>query len=115
MNGRATVSQEILFTNMIRVIGINAINDTSRTIDPVAERIVNDAADELVCAARSVIEQLEFTAPFDVVLSGGNFIHQPMFVAKLRDRLVEIRPEASLLLPRHEPAYGAVLLAQTQL
>lgn len=89
--------------------------DTARTIDPVAERIVNDAADELVCAARSVIEQLEFTEPFDVVLSGGNFIYQPMFVDKLRDRLVEIRPEVSLLLPRHEPAHGAVLLAQTQL
>ncbi len=89
--------------------------DTARTIDAIAERIVNDAADELVCGARSVIEQLEFTEPFDVVLSGGNFIHQPMFVDKLRDRLVEIRPKASLLLPKHEPAYGAVLFARAGL
>ena len=89
--------------------------DTARTADRVAERIVDDAADELVCAAGSVIGQLEFIEPFDVVLSGGNLIHQPVFADRLRYRFTEIQPEASVLLPKHEPAYGAVLLAQAKL
>ena len=89
--------------------------DAARAADGVAERIIDGAADELVCAARRVIEQLEFVKPFDVVLSGGNFVYQPMFVDKLRHRFAAIQPEASVRLPRREPAYGAVLLAQTQL
>ena len=87
--------------------------DTAQTGDSVTERIVDEAADELIRAASRVIGQLEFTEPFDVVLSGGNLIHQPMFADKLRRRLSEIQPKASVLFPRHEPAYGAVLLAKS--
>ena len=89
--------------------------DTAMTTDSIAERIVEDAADELVRAAGSVIEQLQFDGQFDVVLSGGNLIYQPMFASTLRHRLAEIQPEASVILPKHEPAYGAVLLAQVKL
>lgn len=89
--------------------------NTAKTRDTVAECIVDEAVDELVCAAVSVIEQLEFTEPFDIVLSGGNLIHQTMFADKLRHRFTRIQPEASVRLPKHEPAYGAVLLAQASL
>ena len=89
--------------------------DTARTADLVAECIVDEAVDELICAAVSVIKQLKFTEPFDIVLSGGNFIHQTMFADKLRHRFARIQPEASVQLPKHEPAYGAVLLAQASL
>ena len=89
--------------------------DAARTADRVAECIVDEGADELVCAAISVIEQLEFTESFDIVLSGGNLIHQTMFADKLRRRFARIQPEASVQLPKHEPAYGAVLLAQASL
>ena len=89
--------------------------DTAKTKDTVADCIVDEAADELVCAATSVIEQLEFTEPFDIVLSGGNLIHQTMFADRLRHRFARIQPEASVQLPKHEPAYGAVLLAQASL
>lgn len=88
--------------------------DTARTKDTAAERIVDDAVNELVWAAESVIKQLKFDVPFDIILSGGNLICQPMFENKLRHRFAEIQPEAAVLLPRHEPAYGAVLLAQTK-
>ena len=91
------------------------IFDTAQTTDAVATEIVDEAADELLCAAESVIKQLEFTELFDIVLSGGNLIHQPMFSDKLRHRLARIQPKASVLLPKHEPAYGAVLLARTAL
>ena len=86
--------------------------DTAKTADVVAECIVDEAADELVCAAVSVIKQLKFTEPFDIVLSGGNLIYQTMFADKLRHRFARIQPEASVQLPKHEPAYGAVLLAR---
>ena len=89
--------------------------DTARTTDAVAGCIVDEATDELACAAVSVIEQLKFTEPFDIVLSGGNLIHQTMFADKLRHRFARIQPEASVQLPKHEPAYGAVLLAQASL
>ena len=91
------------------------IFDTAQTTDAIAMEIVDEAANELVCAAESVIKQLEFIEPFDIVLSGGNLIHQPMFSDKLRHRLARIQPHASVLLPKHEPAYGAVLLAQANL
>ena len=89
--------------------------DTAQTRDTVAECLVDEAADELVSAAASVIEQLKFTEPFDIVLSGGNLIHQTMFADKLRHRFAKIQPAASVQLPKHEPAYGAVLLAQASL
>ena len=89
--------------------------DTAQTADTVAEGIVDEAADELVCAAVSVIKQLKFVEPFDIILSGGNLIHQSMFADKLCCRFARIQPEASVQLPKHEPAYGAVLLAQASL
>lgn len=89
--------------------------DTTQATDPVAAGIVDEAADELVCAAVSVIKQLKFTEPFDIVLSGGNLIHQTMFADKLRHRFARIQTEASVILPKHQPAYGAVLLAQAEL
>ena len=82
--------------------------------DNIAERIIDAAAAELVLAAGSVIGQLKFGGSFDVVLSGGNLTHQPMFADKIRHRFSEVHPEALVLLPKHEPAYGAVLLAQTK-
>jgi len=87
----------------------------AETGDTLAEQIVNSAADELAGAVDVVIKRLEFTVPFDVVLSGGNLVHQPMFANKLCCRLGTITAAASVVLPRHEPAYGAVLLAKANL
>ena len=89
--------------------------DTAQIADTVAEGIVDAAVDELVCAAASVIKQLEFIEPFDIVLSGGNLTHQPAFSDKLCHRFAKVQPEASVQLPKHEPAYGAVLLARATL
>ena len=89
--------------------------DAAQTADRTAEQIVNAAAEELVCAANSVVKQLEFAGAFDIVLSGGNLLHQPMFAEKLRQQFARIAPNASAHLPIHDPAYGAVLLAQAGL
>ncbi len=89
--------------------------DTARSSDTIAEQIVDDAADELTCAASSVMNQLGFDGTFDIVLSGGNLVHQPMFAEKLCQQFARIAPNASVHLPIHDPAYGAVLLAQARL
>ena len=82
--------------------------------DSVAQSILDEAADELVLAAGVVIDTLRFSQPFNLVLCGGIFTHQPTFVASLRSRLQNLSPDARVSLPKREPAYGAILLAQAQ-
>lgn len=89
--------------------------DAARSSDTIAEQIVEDATTELVCAASSVIKQLAFDGTFDIVLSGGNLVHQPMFAEKLRCQFARLAPNASVHLPIHDPVYGAILLAQDSL
>lgn len=89
--------------------------DVAQKGDRTANQIVDLAADELACAADAVIKQLEFVETFDIVLSGGNLLHQQIFKDKLHDCLTKIAPTASVLHPKHEPMYGAVLLAKAHL
>ena len=91
-----------------------AVFDAANANDPVAQGILDTAADELMFAARVVIDKLGFGRPFNLVLSGGIFSHQPTFVASLRNRLKNITPHARVCLPKRQPAYGAILLAMSQ-
>ena len=88
--------------------------DAANANDSVAQSILDEAADELALAARVVIDKLGFDQPFNLVLSGGIFSHQPTFVASLRSRLRNITPHARVCLPKREPAYGAVLLGMSK-
>ncbi len=88
--------------------------DAANADDLVAQGILDEAADELTLAARVVIDKLRFGQPFNLVLRGGIFSHQPSFIASLRNRLQNIAPHTRVCLPKREPAYGAVLLAISQ-
>ena len=84
--------------------------------DAVAIAIIDRAAEELVLAGRAVMEELFLPEEaFDVVTAGGAW----KGVAGMRDRFVAameaIAPSARVIWPRHEPAYGAALLALRQL
>ena len=92
----------------------SAVFDAANANDSVAQEILEEAADELTLAARVVIDKLGFSQPFNLVLSGGIFTHQPTFVASVRSRLKNLAPDARVSLPKREPAYGAVLLAISQ-
>ena len=83
--------------------------------DTVARRIIQHAADELVLAAQAVITELGPDQPADIIFSGGILTHQPGFVNLLCERLQPIVPNARVGLAKHEPVYGAVLLAMSQL
>ena len=82
--------------------------------DSIAQQILDNAADELTVAVHVVIDRLRFSQPFDVVLSGGILTHQPTFADLLRNRIETIVPTACICLPKHEPAYGAVILAKAR-
>ena len=80
--------------------------------DSVANQIIQCAAGELVLATQAVIAELGPNQPSDIVLSGGILAHQPEIVNLLREGLHPMAPNARIDLAKHEPAYGAVLLAQ---
>ena len=89
---------------------LNAANSN----DSVAQRILDEAADELTLAARVVIDKLKSSHSFNLVLSGGIFAYQPTFVASMRSRLRDLSPHARVRLPKREPAYGAILMAMSK-
>ena len=91
-----------------------AVFDAANANDSVAQGILDKAADELTLAARVVIDKLGFSQPFNLVLNGGIFSHQPTFVESMRRRLRDLSSHAHVCLPKREPAYGAILMAISQ-
>lgn len=83
--------------------------------DTRAEEIIESAVSKLACAVETVVMQLEFAESFDIVFSGGNLLNQSILADKLQRWIEKIIIDASVILPKHEPAYGAVLLAMEQL
>jgi N-acetylglucosamine kinase-like BadF-type ATPase len=80
--------------------------------DAVATRILEQAADELVLAARSVATRLEMRGDaFTFFLAGSVFRVVPWLAAHLPKRLTEIAPRSSAQILEEEPAVGAVWLA----
>jgi len=80
--------------------------------DPVAGRILERAAEELVLAARSVATRLEMRGDeFSFYLAGGVFRVVPWLADELPRRLGEVAPRAQVRLLDEEPAVGAVWLA----
>jgi N-acetylglucosamine kinase-like BadF-type ATPase len=80
--------------------------------DAVATRILEQAADELLLAARSVATRLEMRGDaFTFFLAGSVFRVVPWLAAHLPKRLTEIAPRSSARILEEEPAVGAVWLA----
>lgn len=83
--------------------------------DTKAEKIIDSAMSEFACAVETVVMQLEFMHPFEIVFSGGILLHQPILADKLQRWIEKIIIGSSVIFPKHEPAYGAVLLAKAHL
>ncbi len=81
--------------------------------DEKAETIIDAAVIELLMATETVVMELNFTGIIDILLSGGNLIHQPIMADKLSQWIEMNIKGVSVTLPKHQPAYGAVLLAMT--
>lgn len=83
--------------------------------DEKAEQIIDNAFSELACAVETVTVQLEFTQQFDIVFSGGILLNQPLLADKLQRWIEKIIIGSAVVRPKHEPAYGAVLLAMEEI
>ena len=81
--------------------------------DAVAQRIVAEAASELVVAVKAVIEQLALTPPIPCALAGGAIVKgvalQRAFVEQVRSLGLQLAP----ITPVPEPAMGALRIAKT--
>ena len=89
--------------------------DATEIGDLRAEKIINDAFNELACAVETVTSQLEFTHPFGIVLSGGNLTYQNILADKLGRWIEKTLIGSSVMFPKHEPAYGAIVLAMVNI
>jgi N-acetylglucosamine kinase-like BadF-type ATPase len=80
--------------------------------DELATHILEQAAHELVRAARSVVERLQLREEaFEFILSGGVFAGVPWLTEELERRLPAIAPGGRVRRLEVEPALGAVRLA----
>ncbi len=81
--------------------------------DPVADALLDAAADELAAAVEAVARRLDMaSAEFTLVLSGGNLRPGPL-QDRLRARIRQVAPRAEIVRPTVEPAVGAAWLAAT--
>src|SRR5262249_11722363 len=89
-----------------------SVQMASESGDEVASSILDQAATELALAAKSVAERLDLREEsFPFVLAGGVFRVVPLLFERVRERLLDIAPGASVDILRDEPARGAVRLA----
>ncbi len=79
--------------------------------DDKAIQIIGNAFSELACAVEAVTTQLDFNQQFDIVFSGGILLNHPILADKLHKWIEKIIIGSTVIRPKHEPAYGAVLLA----
>lgn len=84
--------------------------------DEVANQIIDDAMQELVKATTTVIEAI-FTSDsaIEVVTTGSVWKSRCKMQEKFTASLAQKFPRVKVRFPRHEPAYGAGLLALKQL
>ena len=81
--------------------------------DRTAIGIIETATDELVCAVESVIRQATFRDTINIVLNGGNLIHQRVFSDNLENKLYEKIDNISVMFAINDPVDGAILLAKS--
>ncbi len=85
--------------------------DAARLGDPGASAIVAEAASALAALATVAIARLNCSeSPIPVAFAGGAFLNEG-FMARTRERLGVLAPNALAVTPRYEPAIGAALLA----
>jgi N-acetylglucosamine kinase-like BadF-type ATPase len=80
--------------------------------DRIAQEIIKTAVDELTLATAVVITDLfDPTIAFEIVTIGGVWNSLANLRQQYETAIKAIAPAATVMLPRHEPAYGAGLLA----
>jgi len=84
--------------------------------DAIAQTIIKNAANELALATEVAINHLfEPTESFEIVVMGGVWQGLANFRRQFEAEINAIAPLANIISPRHQPAYGAGLLALEKL
>ncbi len=80
--------------------------------DKVAKKIIQSAVEELSIATKIVISTLfQPHETFEVVTIGSVWNSMIDFRGRFEDSILAIAPAAKLIWPRHQPVYGAAILA----
>lgn len=80
--------------------------------DRVADGIINHVVAELTLATKTAISTLfSQTEKFEIVMIGGVWNGEANCRVRFEAEIGAIAPNAKVILPRHEPAFGAGLLA----
>ncbi|BAY21952.1 ATPase, BadF/BadG/BcrA/BcrD type [Calothrix sp. NIES-2100] len=84
--------------------------------DEVANKIIDDAVEYLVTATATVIEQIFSDRPIlEVVTTGSVWQGKSKMHERFSASLAKKFPQVKVMFPKHEPAYGAGLLALQKL
>ncbi|ARV60067.1 ATPase [Nostocales cyanobacterium HT-58-2] len=84
--------------------------------DEVAHRIIDDAVKELIKATSTIIDAIfSHTERFQVVTTGSVWQGKSRIREIFATSILTLYPSAKVIFPRHEPAYGAALLALQRL
>jgi N-acetylglucosamine kinase-like BadF-type ATPase len=80
--------------------------------DRIADAIINSAVAELTLAAKTAISALfDRTAEFKIVIIGGVWSGEANCRDRFASAIATFAPNAKVILPKNEPAFGAGLLA----
>ncbi|NJK68460.1 MAG: ATPase [Richelia sp. CSU_2_1] len=80
--------------------------------DRAADAIINSAVAELTLATKTAISALfDRKEEFEIVIIGGVWGSEANCRGRFEATISAIAPSAKVILPRHEPAFGAGLLA----
>jgi N-acetylglucosamine kinase len=80
--------------------------------DRAADAIINSAVAELILATKTAISALfDRTEEFEIATVGGVWRSEANCRGRFESAISAIAPWAKVILPRHEPAFGAGLLA----
>lgn len=80
--------------------------------DSIAQKIMEEAGEELALAANTVIKNLGFQRKlFPIVFVGGMF-KSKMLLLKTKKQIKKFAPKARIILPKENPVLGAIRLAR---
>ncbi|MGH1396819.1 MAG: N-acetylglucosamine kinase [Trichormus sp.] len=83
--------------------------------DEVANNIIDDAVQELVTATSTVIASIfKPNSVFEIVTTGSVWHGKAEIQQRFKISMINKYPQVNIIFPRHEPAYGAGLLALQQ-
>lgn len=88
------------------------VGGTAATGDPVARRLLEDAGRDLATSVNAVAVRLRLPQPTPCALAGSVILRAPIVAASMETSAEHLGLTLAPITPVHEPARGAVRLAQ---